>query len=81
MANNSVSVVSSWVPNIDNASEAVTCGDRTGGGGEADPAGAWALSSPCGGWEATEEAAFPERSSILAGDDLVWPSRPYLETI
>jgi len=39
ITNNSVSAIS-CVPNIDKASEAVTCGDRTGGEGEADPAGA-----------------------------------------
>jgi len=39
MANNSVSVVSSCVPNNRSASEAVICGDRTGGGGVADPVG------------------------------------------
>ena len=46
------------------ASEAVTWGERMGGGGEADSAGAQHSASRCGGVEATEGAALPDLSFI-----------------
>ena len=63
IASNSVSAISG-TSNITMASEAVTWGERLGGGGEAGSVGAQDSASRCGGVEATEDTVLLDRNSM-----------------